>query len=484
MGSKKRFSYRWRLFFPMLGMMWLIVGVMMAYQYHNERQNRMDSIRRQLNVFNTRIIDAYERDANLTPFLNFIRQFFDNSLFDRVMVSVYDSDGNLLYSLGNPIPQELSENEGLASKAAMSPDIEEGSAEDKGFFYTSSLMSNNGEITVQTAMPFTVNLYDMLKLGSEFWFMLIILLMSCLIMAYLSTGFLTRNIQLLQKFASATSESGAVFDESKFPHDELGDISREIVKIYRAKEDALERSKREHEVAMYAVEEKARIKRQLTNNINHEIKTPVGVIRGYLDTVLTSPDMDETTRTQFLMRAQSNVNRLCGLLSDVSVMTRLEEGAGKIPTTEIDFHDLVFGVENDANASGVLGDMKFTYDIPMDCMIKGNTNLLTGVLTNLIRNAAQYSHGTEIGLNFIVESEKYYTFSFFDNGVGVAEEHIIHLFERFYRVDAGRSRKAGGTGLGLPIVKNSIEAMGGTISVRNRTRGGLEFLFTLPKWDK
>lgn len=118
----------------------------------------------------------------------------------------------------------------------------------------------------------------------------------------------------------------AVFDESKFSHDELGDISREIVKIYRAMEKAMEQSKREHEVAMYAVEEKSRIKRQLTNNINHEIKTPVGVIRGYLDTVLSSPEMDDRTRTQFLLRAQSNVTRLCSLLSDVSTMTRLEEG--------------------------------------------------------------------------------------------------------------------------------------------------------------
>ena len=114
----------------------------------------------------------------------------------------------------------------------------------------------------------------------------------------------------------------------------------------------MEQSKREHEVAMYAVEEKSRIKRQLTNNINHEIKTPVGVIRGYLDTVLSSPEMDDRTRTQFLLRAQSNVTRLCSLLSDVSTMTRLEEGGGNIPTVEVDFHDMLFGVENDGHALG------------------------------------------------------------------------------------------------------------------------------------
>lgn len=87
-----------------------------------------------------------------------------------------------------------------------------------------------------------------------------------------------------------------------------------------------------------------------------------------------------------------------------------------------------------------------------------------------------------MGLELMAESQRYYTFAFWDNGVGVAEEHIPHLFERFYRVDAGRSRKMGGTGLGLPIVKNTIEAMGGTITVRNRPEGGLSFLFTLEKW--
>ncbi|MCM1484320.1 MAG: HAMP domain-containing histidine kinase [Muribaculaceae bacterium] len=481
MASKRRFSYRWRLFIPILGMMWLIVGSLMTYQYYHERKYRVESITDQLNTLSNRILDAYERDVNLWPFLNFITQFFDNSKFDQVMVSVYDREGSLLYSVGSPIPLELTDTKGLVS----ADEFDSVSADQyHSLFKVGSRRSSNGEILVQTAMPITVSLYDYLNSGPDFWFLLVFLLAVSAIMAYLSTGFLTRNIQLLRKFASATAEKDAVFDESKFPHDELGDISREIVKIYRAKEQAMDRSKREHELAMYAVEEKSRIKRQLTNNINHEIKTPIGVIRGYLDTVISSPDMDDALRNQFLLRAQSNVNRLCSLLSDVSIMTRLEEGAGNIPTAEVDFHDLVYGVENDVTASGVLGDMTFHYDVPMDCSVKGNANLLTGMLTNLIRNSVQYSHGTEIGLVFVSESERYYTFSFYDNGTGVPDEHLIHLFERFYRVDAGRSRKVGGTGLGLPIVKNTVEALGGTISVRNRTTGGLEFLFTLEKWRR
>lgn len=127
--------------------------------------------------------------------------------------------------------------------------------------------------------------------------------------------------------------------------------------------------------------------------------------------------------------------------------------------------------------------MKFEYDIPVNCHVKGNANLLTSMLTNLTKNAILHSHGTVMGLKLVVESKRFYTFSFYDNGTGVKAEELPRLFERFYRIDAGRSRKVGGTGLGLPIVKNTVEAHGGTMSVHNRATGGLEFVFTLHKYS-
>ena len=104
-------------------------------------------------------------------------------------------------------------------------------------------------------------------------------------------------------------------------------------------------------------------------------------------------------------------------------------------------------------------------------------------INGLIKNAANYSGGTEIGFRLVSESDRFYVFSFYDNGKGVGEEHLAHLFERFYRVDTGRSRQKGGTGLGLPIVKSTVLSLGGTISVHNRSTGGLEFIFTIPRWE-
>lgn len=196
--------------------------------------------------------------------------------------------------------------------------------------------------------------------------------------------------------------------------------------------------------------------------------------------LINQPDMPEKDRCHFLEKAQMNVERLVSMLNDLSTMTRLDESGNNIPIKEIDFHSTIFTLSDEVVKSGIIHGMDFRFNIPMDCTILGNEGLLNSVLQNLIKNSAAYSQGTEMGIELLGRNDRYMTFSFYDNGTGVAEEHLSHLFDRFYRVDSGRSRKAGGTGLGLPIVKSSIISMGGSITVRNRKGGGLEFIFTLP----
>lgn len=145
----------------------------------------------------------------------------------------------------------------------------------------------------------------------------------------------------------------------------------------------------------------------------------------------------------------------------------------------LNFSELVAATIDDVEASGIAGDMHLTMSIPIDCEVMGNKSLLSGMLHNLIKNSFLYSRGSEIVIKCIDQSDHYYSFAFYDDGVGVPPESLSHLFERFYRVDSGRSRRNGGTGLGLPIVKSTINAMGGTITVSNRAEGGLQFTFTL-----
>ena len=120
-------------------------------------------------------------------------------------------------------------------------------------------------------------------------------------------------------------------------------------------------------------------------------------------------------------------------------------------------------------------------DFPPHVEIEGNPSLIGSIFRNLADNASAYSGGSDIYIRLLDDTAEEYRISFADNGVGVGEEHLPHLFERFYRVDKGRSRKMGGTGLGLAIVKHAVLFHGGTISVHNRKEGGLEFIFTLKK---
>lgn len=460
-------SYRWRLFFPMVATTWVVILVLAYIQLSSEIAYRNQRIQKQLASAVTDILSYYDHEENPQSYLTFFNEFSSGTVLDQTRISVYERE-RLVYSRGESIPYSyISEEQRNSNKK----------------FMFAAQRSNNGEVACIAALSWSA-ISETDGPGTSFWLLMAAMLIGCVVVCYLSTGYLTRNLNALRKFAVEAANGETDTTKYDFSDDEIGQIFEEIVKLYNERAKAFDTMNREHKLAMFAVEEKARIKRQLTNNINHEIKTPVGVIRGYLDTVLASPEMDESIKAQFLSRAHSNVLRLCNLLNDVSTITRLEESAANVSTTAIDFHDLVLGVETDLVTSGALGDMEFHSNIPMGTMVKANNNLLTGVISNLMRNSAHHSHGTKMVLSFVVESENYYTFSFYDDGTGVDEEHLPHLFERFYRVDAGRSRKAGGTGLGLPIVKNAIEAMGGSISVHNRRSSGLEFMFTLEKWKK
>lgn len=476
----------WRIFIPTVAMVWLLMAGILVYQYNREVNYHTENINSQLRIINRYIVDSYEREADLERMMGFLDQYFENTMFNEIRVSIYNATGDLLYYIGRPIPKEFNGEDPMIredeQELGYDPDADANNKKNQLFYYKAT-KSSDGMLYVRTGMPYNVTIADAISSASGLWIFILCLGVFCTVLVYLATRMLSRNIMLLHDFASRAASGNEIEHLYDFPHDELGDISRQIVSLYRSRLEAVSESSREHDIALHAVEEKARIKSQLTNNINHELKTPIGIIKGYLDTILSEPDMPEPTKTKFLERAQANVNRLCGLLNDVSTMTRLEEGQEKIPSSEVDFHDLVFQLHSDYKQSNSGGNMKFTYDIPLGCKVKGNTNVLTSLLTNLIRNAVMHSRGTAMSLKLLSESPKFYTFSFSDNGTGVPQESLPHLFERFYRVDTGRSRKAGGSGLGLPIVRNVIMVLGGAISVRNQSTGGLEFIFTLPKWQ-
>ena len=229
-------------------------------------------------------------------------------------------------------------------------------------------------------------------------------------------------------------------------------------------------------------EEQARLKRQLTQNIAHELKTPVSSIQGYLETILSNPNIPKDTVKTFLERSYAQSNRLTTLLRDISVLTRMDEAPEMMEREAVNLSLVVENIINEVNLGLEEKHIKVINLMPQALMINGNHSLLYSIFRNLMDNAIAYA-GTniQITINCFREDDTFYYFSFSDSGVGVEEEHLTRLFERFYRVDKGRSRKLGGTGLGLAIVKNAVLFHGGTIFAKNAPNGGLEFVFTLQK---
>ena len=229
-------------------------------------------------------------------------------------------------------------------------------------------------------------------------------------------------------------------------------------------------------------EEQARLKRQLTQNIAHELKTPVSSIQGYLETILSNPNIPKDTVKTFLERSYAQSNRLTTLLRDISVLTRMDEAPEMMEREAVNLSLVVENIINEVNLGLEEKHIKVINLMPQALMINGNHSLLYSIFRNLMDNAIAYA-GTNIHItiNCFREDDTFYYFSFSDSGIGVEEEHLTRLFERFYRVDKGRSRKLGGTGLGLAIVKNAVLFHGGTIFAKNAPNGGLEFVFTLQK---
>jgi len=229
-------------------------------------------------------------------------------------------------------------------------------------------------------------------------------------------------------------------------------------------------------------EKRRLLKQQLTSNIAHELKTPLSSIKGYLETLMNNPEIDKEKQKYFIGRANLQAERLNLLLNDISLLNNIEDAGELFEFKSVNIKNIVTDVIENLENRLVSKNIKCKMTIGEKVFVNGNDSLLSSVFQNLIENSINYAgENIQIEINNYLEDNKFHYFTYSDTGVGIPEEHLQRIFERFYRIDSGRTRDSGGTGLGLSIVKNAIQLHKGNISARNRTEGGIEFLFTLAK---
>lgn len=474
-----RLTYPGRLFLWLLGYSILLVGCFIVFQYNREKEFKAEEMNTRLQIINTYLLTELEKGKDIREI-----SLADFHPFENVRLSVISDDGTVIYDNSmdsvpgrnhlnrEEIRQALKSNSGYTVRRH---------SESTGGYYFYSATKGNGGYIVRTAVPYSISLVTLLKPDFRFmWIMGIVALVMC-VLGYYATRRIGQHIMRLNRFAERVESGNPISDTEPFPNDELGAISSHIVRLYVRLQQAHIDRDREHKAALYEQQEKERIKKQLTNNINHELKTPVASIKICIETLLAHTDLSKEKRDLFLQRCLSNTERLQRLLADVSLITRMDDGSASIVKQAVNLSDLIGTAVTEhqmiAESKGIVIENEVVHALPMS----GNPSLLEAVFNNLIDNAIAYSGGTVIKIRLLHEDEEKITLSVADNGIGIADEHLPRLFERFYRIDKGRSRAAGGTGLGLAIVKNAVMLHDGSISVENINSGGLSFRIILSR---
>lgn len=428
MASGNRTFYHKRLFLFFLGFLWAIVLCFIGFQYIREKQYKQEFLSAQLQLYNRNLICQVDEGL-------LYEEYIESHVkpFEELRISVVSLIGAVVYD--NLIPLDSLNNH------LSRPEIEQALKKGQGYHigrYSESdgrlyfYSATKGErAIVRTAIPYSASLKDMLKADWTFLGIMIAISVFASVLAY---------------FASIR-------------------LGATLAKINRLHEE----------------EEKNRLKRQLTNNINHELKTPVASMQVCLETLLNGIQLTDAKKMELIERCYMNNARLSNLLRDVSLITRLEDGSQLIGKEEVLLNGIIEEIKEELEVVSENGKMILHASFNEEVVINGNLSLIGAIFRNLTENAIAYSEGKNIYITLLENTPDSCSISFEDDGRGVDPEKLPFLFDRFYRIDKGRSRRIGGTGLGLSIVKHAVQFHGGKISVTNRAGGGLRFVFTLKK---
>ena len=473
-------SFQKNLLLSIGGIFLLFAVCFSVYQYQREKAYKIDILHSRLQMYNYEMLQTLGEDSltSIRPFMNYVERHNVKDL----RVTIIDKKGRVLLDSHETNVDSLDNH---SNRAEIQQAIRDGSGYDikrtsesthETYFYSATRV---GDYIIRSAVPYSAELTRSLQADNTYIYFAIALTLLLGIALYWNTHRISRHIGYLREFAMK-AEEGEKLDheiERKLPDDELGDISHTIIMLYWK--------------LRHSEEEKVRIKRQLTQNAAHELKTPAASIHGYLESILVNPEMDVEKRQHFLERCYAQSERMNKLLLDMSALTKLDEMEDNKSTSRRDYRqvNVLSVIQNvlDDTALQLQGkSIVASLNVPEHVEVLGDHSLIYSIFRNLIDNAIAYATGATrlkiVCAEVEDEGRHSYEFTVSDNGLGVEPQHLQHLFERFYRVDKGRSRKLGGTGLGLAIVKNAVAAHGGTATAEPTPGGGLTIRFSLARF--
>ncbi|MCM1490908.1 MAG: HAMP domain-containing histidine kinase [Muribaculum sp.] len=481
-------SYITKVFLVVASILTLSLGAMFGFMYSREQQFRKEMLNAQLSLLNHQLLDHYDGGI-----INV--QVWERGLdlpFQRLRFSIFDSEGNILYDNKGvededvtdvlALPSVVMANESDDHVGYNVTEVDDGGKDDAPDYYYYATLKE-GDLYARTgALGYELELADILQIDKKLVWYAILIYLLVLLVTYLSINKVGKIVRRLSNFAQKAERGEEIYDIEAFPNDEMGKIARNIVLLYVRLQRTMADRDLQAQIALREEQDKATLKKNLTNNINHELKTPISAISLELETLIANKDrLTDAQRDMLIKRCKANSERLLRMVQDILTLNRLDDGSDAIRSEILSLTDVVEEVTDNLAVKAHDAGIEFDVRLPDVMMMKGNSPLLDSIFSNLINNAILYSGADKISIFLQEEDADSYRIIICDNGSGIPEEHLDHIFDRFYRVESGRSRKKGGTGIGLAIVKSAAQFHNGDITIRNLPSGGLEFTLTLAK---
>lgn len=570
-----------KLFFSFFILILILMVSITSVQYRRERNMHSVQLDSQLWKYNSLVFNYIKEHKPQPDALgHFVALIPDSGL----RITVADTLGNVLFDSSIAENRKLENHKNRpefleAQKDGAGRAIRHSATTEQDYYY---YVTKFPDFYVRSALPYSVQLRTLLKANMFFvYFMIAVMLLAVAALYFITKNF-TKSIDRMRIFTEKAKNGEELDADVNFPKDELGEISSNMVMLYKQlaktkdevnnereklinhlyisqeglgifsedkkevltnqifvqyagfladkneatseeifnvpelaeintfiEENKLNKQMRRKQMTIEkdsryffvqcivfqdstfeisindvtAQERENELKREITQNVSHELKTPVSTIMGYMESILDNPDLPKERQAFFIERSFQQAQRLSVLLQDISTLNHLDEREKITDKEECNLNYILEEVLKDVALEIEGKGYKVNHNFHNGLEIKGNHSLIYSIFRNLIDNALAYAgEKVRIEINCYREDERFYYFTFADNGIGVNEEHLNRLFERFYRVDKGRSRKMGGTGLGLAIVKNAVIYHKGTITAKNTPGGGITFVFSLKKY--